>query len=136
VRLNLYTTLDRSDSAVAVGLDYLRRHDPQWSLHATAEDVRQEYSRLWQRLESGSIEALLDLPLMSDPDWRATMNVLAALLSPAQFTDLNLFCLVIVRMAALSLEHGNTDGSCLAYALLGGVLGIYLRNPPGWYSLR
>jgi len=56
VRLNLYTNLDQSDSAVEVGLDYLRRVDSQWSLHATVEDVRQEYDRLWKRLGSGSIE--------------------------------------------------------------------------------
>ena len=79
VRVNLYTILDQSDSAVEVGLDYLRRVDGQWSLHATAEDVRQEYDRLWRRLGPGSIEALLDLPLMSDPDRRATMDVLTAL---------------------------------------------------------
>jgi PAS domain S-box-containing protein len=135
VRINLYTVLDQSDNAVAVGLDYLRQHEPQWSPHPTAADVRQECSRLWQRLEIGSIEALLDLPLMTDQDRRATMNVLAALLSPAQFTDLNLFRLVIVRMAALSLEHGNTDGSCVAYALLGGVLGIYWGKPQAGFRV-
>src|SRR3984893_3766007 len=57
VRLNLYTTLDHSDSAVEVGLDYLRRvDDGRWPLHATAEDVRQAYDRLLQRLGSDSIE--------------------------------------------------------------------------------
>jgi PAS domain S-box-containing protein len=129
VRLDLYTILDQSDSAVAVGLDYLRRHDPQWSLHATAGDIRREYGRLWQRLESGPIEALIDLPLMLDPDRRATMSVLTALLSPAQFTDLDLWRLVIARMAALSLDYGNIDGSCLAYPLLGGVLSIDFGRP-------
>jgi PAS domain S-box-containing protein len=128
VRINLYTNLDHSDSAVEVGLEYLRRIDDQWSPHPTAEDVRQEYDRLWQRLGSGSIEALLDLPLMSDPDRCATMDVLTVLTSPALFTDLNLFRLVVGRMAALSLEHGNSDGSCLAYVWLGGVLGTYFGD--------
>src|SRR6202022_562068 len=91
VRINLYTNLDHSDSAVEVGLEYLRRINGQWSPHPTEEDVRQEYDRLWQRLGSGSIEALLDLPLMSDPDRCATMDVLTVLTSPALFTDLNLF---------------------------------------------
>ena len=128
VRINLYTNLDQSDSAVEVGLEYLRRVDGQWSLHATAEDVRRDYERLWQRLGSGSIEALLDLPPMSDPDRRATMDVLTVLTSPALFTDLNLFRLVVGRMAALSLEHGNSDGSCLAYAWLGGILGTHFGD--------
>ncbi len=128
VRINLYTNLDQSDSAVEVGLEYLRKVGVQWSLHATAEEVRQEYDRLWGRLGSGSIEALADLPLMTDPDRRATMDVLTVLTSPALFTDLNLFRLVVGRMAILSLEYGNTDGSCLAYAWLGGILGTYFGD--------
>ncbi|HMF61861.1 MAG TPA: GAF domain-containing protein, partial [Vicinamibacterales bacterium] len=129
VRLNLYTTLDHSDRAVEVGLDYLRRvDDGRWTLHATAEDVRQAYARLLQRLGSSSIESLVDLPLMTDPDRRATMDVLTMLTSPALFTEENLFRLVVCRMAALSLEHGNSDGSCLAYVWLGSVLGMYFGH--------
>jgi PAS domain S-box-containing protein len=129
VRLNLYTTLDHSDSAVEVGLDYLRRvDDGQWPLHVTAEDVRQACDRLLQRLGSGSIESLVDWPLMTDPDRRATMDVLTMLTSPALFTEENLFRLVVCRMAALSLEHGNSDGSCLAYVWLGSVLGMYFGD--------
>ncbi|WNC95492.1 AAA family ATPase (plasmid) [Paraburkholderia sp. FT54] len=125
LRINLYTTLDQSDSAVEVGVEYLRRVDDRWSSHPTAEDVRQAYDRLWQYLGEGSIEALLDLPLMRDPERCATMDVLTVLTSPALFTNLNLFRLVVSQMATLSLEHGNSDGSCLAYAWLGGVLGTY-----------
>jgi len=128
VRINLYTNLDRSDSAVEVGLEYLRQFDGQWAPHPTEQDVRQEYERLWQRLGSGSIEGLLDLPLMNDPDRSATMDVLTVLTSPALFTDLNLFRLIVGRMAALSLEHGNSDGSCLAYVWLGGILGTYFGD--------
>ncbi|MFC0576337.1 AAA family ATPase [Paraburkholderia solisilvae] len=125
-RINLFTTLDQSDSAVAVGLDYLRKVGGQWSLHPAAEVVRDAYRQLWQRLRAGSSEALLDLPLMIDPERRATMDVLTVLTSPALFTDLNLFRLVVSEMAVLSLEHGNSDGSCLAYVWLGSVLGSYL----------
>jgi PAS domain S-box-containing protein len=128
VRLNLYTNLDQSDSAVEVGLEYLRRVDPTWPLRATAADVRQEYDRLWALIGPRPIEQLRDLTLMTDPDRCATMDVLTALVSPSLFTDENLFRLVIGRMATISLEHGNSDGSCLAYAWLGGVLGTYFGN--------
>jgi PAS domain S-box-containing protein len=128
VRVNLYTTLDQSGRAVEVGLDYLRRVDARWPQHATAEDVQHEYSRLRHRFGSTSIEALLDLPLTTDPDRRATMDVLTVMTSPALFTDLNLFRLVVGRLATLSLEHGNTDGSSLAYAWLGSVLGTHFGD--------
>src|SRR5260370_27786992 len=74
------------------------------------------------------MEAVVDLPLMTDPERRATMDVLTMLTSPALFTEENLFRLVVCRMAALSLEHGNSDGSCLAYAWLGSVLGMYFGD--------
>jgi PAS domain S-box-containing protein len=126
--INLYTTLDRSDRAVEVGLDYLRRVDLQWPQHATAEHVQQEYRRLRQRVGPGSIEGLLDLPLMTDRDRCATMDVLTVLTAPTLFTDLNLFRLVVSRMASLSLEHGNADGSSLAYVWLGGILGTHFGD--------
>src|SRR5260370_9078292 len=74
------------------------------------------------------MEAVVDLPLMPAPERRATMDVLTMPTSPALFTDENLFRLVVCRMAALSLEHGNSDGSCLGYAWLGSVLGMYFGN--------
>jgi PAS domain S-box-containing protein len=133
MRINLYTTLDRSDSAVEVGLDYLQQVDAAWPAHPTADDVQQEYSRLWVELGSRPIEAILDLPLMSDAEKSATMDVLTVLTIPALFTDLNLCRLIVGRMATLSLEHGNSDGSCLAYEWLGGVLGTYFGKYEAGY---
>src|SRR5260370_8192621 len=65
---------------------------------------------------------------MTDPSWLATMDVLAKVMPPALFTDKNLQCLVLGRMANLSLEYGNCDGSCLGYVWLGGVLGTFFGD--------
>jgi len=123
VRVNLFTTLDRSDRAVEPGLDYLRRVGVQWSPHPTRDDVRQEFERIRQQLAEREIEKLVDLPLMRNPDSRATMDVLTTILLPSLFTDENLLGMVVGRMANLSLEHGHSDGSCLGYAWLGMFLG-------------
>jgi predicted ATPase len=124
----LFTTLGRSDRAIEVCLDYLRRAGVEWSAHPKKEEVRQEYERLWRQIGHRSIEDLVDLPPMTDPEWRATMDVLTAVVSPALFTDENLLCLVICRMANLSLEHGNSDGSCFAYVWLGMILGPHFGD--------
>jgi PAS domain S-box-containing protein len=123
LQVELFTTLGRSDSAVEVTLDYLRRVGIAWSAHPTKEEVRQEYERMWRQLGERPIEALLDLPRMADPVACETMNVLTAVVPAARHTDENLRSLVIGRMANLSLEHGNSDASCHAYAMLGTVLG-------------
>src|SRR5712672_2980504 len=46
VRADLYTTLDQSSRAIAVGLDYLRHLGIDWSPHPTEEEARREYERL------------------------------------------------------------------------------------------
>ena len=123
LQTELYTTLDRSERAVEAGLEYLRQVGVEWWPHPTEDDVRQEYKRIWSQLGSRPIETLIDLPPMSDPACRATLDVLTAMEEPAHFTDENLQCLVVARMVNLSLEHGNSDGSCVAYVHLGWFLG-------------
>jgi PAS domain S-box-containing protein len=122
LHVDLYVTLDQSGRAVAVGLDYLRHLGIEWSPHPTEEEARREYQRIGATLGDRPIEALVELPLMSDPASLATLDVLTKLAVPALYTDANLVCLVIGRVVNLSLEGGNSDGSCFAYEWLGGMI--------------
>jgi PAS domain S-box-containing protein len=121
--VDLYVTLDQSGRAVAVGLEYLRHLGIEWSPHPTEEEARSEYGRIGTTLEDRPIEALVELPLMSDPAALATLDVLTRLVPPAFYTDANLLALVVCRAVNLSLERGNCDASCAAYAFLGMVSG-------------
>jgi predicted ATPase/signal transduction histidine kinase len=123
LRTELYTAWDQSDRAVAAGLEYLRCAGVDWSPHPTNDEVRQEYDRIWQQLGNRPIEALVDLSPMTDPACRATLDVLTAVEEPSYFVDQNLRCLVISRIVNLSLERGNSDGSCVAYVQLGWLVG-------------
>ena len=114
-RVSLYTVLDRLDRATDIGLEFLRHVGIHWSPHPTNDDVDEEYAQIWRRLDGRSIEQLVDLPLMTDPGWRATVDVLVTSASPARFMDSNLSGLILGRIINLSLEHGHTDGSCFAY---------------------
>ena len=89
LQVDLFMTLGRSDRAVAVGLECLRRFGIAWSAHPTMEEVRDEYARLWRRLGDRPIEALIDLPPMADPVARGAIEVLTSLVTPALFTDQN-----------------------------------------------
>jgi len=123
LRADLYTTLDQGSRAIAVGLDYLRHLGIDWSPHPTEEEARREYERIWPQLGSRTIEDLIELPLMSDPASLATLDVLTKIIVPALYTDANLLSLVTCRAVNLSLERGNCDASCAAYAFLGIIAG-------------
>jgi PAS domain S-box-containing protein len=134
LRVDLYTTLDRSDRAVDVCLAYLRHLGTDWSPHPPEEQARREYERTWTLLGSRAIEELVDLPLMTDALSLATQDVLTKVVPAALFTDSSLLSLVICRMVNLSLEHGNCDGSCFAYVFLGMVAGPHFDNYEGGFQ--
>jgi len=118
LRADLYTALDQSRRAIAVGLDYLQHLGIHWSPHPTAEEARREYERIWSQLGGRTIDSLIDLPLMSDPASLATLDVLAKIVPPAFYTDANLLALITCRAVNLSLERGNCDASCSAFEWL------------------
>jgi len=123
LQINLFTTLGQNSRAVAVGLDYLRHLGVTWQPHPTQDEARREYERIGELLEGRTIEDLLDLPLMNDPVSSGTLNVLVMMDPPARFTDTNLLTLVVCRTINLSIEHGNSDGSCSAYGSIGMIAG-------------
>ena len=87
LHMDVCTTLDQSERAVAIALDYLRH---RWHQVGTASDRRRsaaEYQQIWPQLGSRGIEDLPDLPLMSDPESLATVDVLTKAVPSAVFTD-------------------------------------------------
>jgi len=134
LRVNVYTTLDQSERAVDVCLEYLAHLGVKWPPHPAHEQALDEYQRIWSRLGARRIEDLIDLPLMSDPAMLATLDVLNDVVPPALFTDRNLLSLVICRMVNLSLEHGNSDASCFAYVFLGMISGPHFDSYAGGFE--
>jgi hypothetical protein len=61
------------------------------------------------------------------------MDVLAAMVPAAVLTDENLPGLTSLRMANLSIEHGNHDGSCYAYVQLNTVIGMRFGDHASGY---
>ena len=108
LRIALYNIIGRVDAAVEAGLDFLRQVGIDWSPHPTMDDVKKEYDALWHRLGERPIEALVDLPLMSDPDRRATLDVLDWMAGPAPFID--------KKLAALLAGRGTNSASNTATA--------------------
>jgi PAS domain S-box-containing protein len=70
----------------------------------------------------------MELPLMRDPASLATLDVLTKVVPPALYTDANLVSLASCRAVNLSLESGNSDGSCVAYVWLGTIAGPHFDN--------
>jgi PAS domain S-box-containing protein len=118
-RVDLYTMLGTGERAVAVALDCLCSVNIDWPMHPTEAQARLEYERFWSLLGDRTIEDVVDLPLMQDPEALATLAMLNKLSLPAEYIDENLVTLSICRATNLSLERGNNDVAPVSYAALG-----------------
>jgi PAS domain S-box-containing protein len=123
LKVQLHTVKSEIAQAVASALTCVRLFDFDLPAHPTAEQVQAEYEAVWQTLDGRSIESLIDLPLMTNPELQAVMRVLAVLAPSALYTDFRLYCLVACRMAQIGMQHGVSEASPLGFALLGIILG-------------
>jgi len=118
LRAAVYNTSNQPAKAIAVCLEQLSEFGITWHPQPSDAIVRAEYDLLESRIPDGSPESLATLPLMTDPDWRACMEVLLALEPASIFRDRSLHDLAVLRMANLSIEHGLCEVSPLAFAEL------------------
>jgi predicted ATPase/signal transduction histidine kinase len=125
------------DQAVRVALNCLKMFDMTFPEHPTAEDVRSEYQDLQQLMGSRTIESLLELPLMEDPEMQAVSSVLLALGQSSYFVDEHLFCLFAFRMVKLSIEFGHSASCFVGYGGVGIMLGpVFNRFEDGEHFAR
>ncbi|MGA2848112.1 MAG: serine/threonine-protein kinase PknK, partial [Terracidiphilus sp.] len=123
LQINLHVLTGEHSLAIDSAVACLRRFAIDLPAHPTPEQVLAEYETVWQTLDGHTIESLIDLPLMTDSEIQAAMQVLSVLAGPATFTDFQLFCLLACRMVNVSIQHGMSGASAYAYACLGSVLG-------------
>jgi predicted ATPase/transcriptional regulator with GAF, ATPase, and Fis domain len=124
----LYTNWAKSDQAIDVFLEWLRRDGTVWSKHPTREEAMREYARTWTLLGSRQIEDLVNEPLITDPEILDTLDVFSEGAPASFFFDEHLSSLVICRMVSLSLEYGNCDASCFGYVWMAFLAGPRFDN--------
>ncbi|MBV8910233.1 MAG: serine/threonine-protein kinase PknK, partial [Gammaproteobacteria bacterium] len=125
LRMMLYVTRSEPSRSVEVCLEYLENEGIHFTPHPSREDVESELERMWQALGTRAIEDLARLPETTDPATLATLDVLAAVASPAWFTDQLLPVLIGARIANVSIERGNGPSSSFGYSMLGMKLGPF-----------
>jgi PAS domain S-box-containing protein len=123
-----------STQAVNSALTCLHLFGIDLPAHPSWEQVQAEYETVWRNLNGRPIGSLIDLPLMTDPELLAAMQLLGVLLGPAYFTDFYLLCLLLCRMVNTSLRHGVSGASAHSFAWLGTILGPAFHRYREGYS--
>jgi PAS domain S-box-containing protein len=117
LNIQLHMLRSEYEQAVATSLAWLRGFGIDLAAHPTADQVRAEYDLVWLALGGRSIESLIDLPLLTDPEMQAISKVFSILTISANLTDHNLGCILICRLVAISLQHGVSGAAASAYSM-------------------
>src|SRR5258708_37737711 len=108
LKVLLHTVKSETAQAVDPALRCRRLFGIDIPAHPAWEQVQAEYETLWQTLNGRPIESLIELPLMTDPELQAVMQVLSTLQAPAHITDFHLLCLLVCRMVNISMQVGTS----------------------------
>src|SRR5262249_4900349 len=114
-----YENLSRYDAAVACGQEGLRLFGvffPQ-SAEERQAALEAELKAIQKHLDGRTIDGLIDLPLMTDPEKREVMRLLTILWSSAYISGNQVLTrLISATMVRLSIEFGNSEESAYGYA--------------------
>ncbi len=128
LKIVLHVIQSQHAAAVESALDALRMFGLDMPARPSDSEIRAEYEQIWRNLADRPIESLLDLPRTAEPEVHALFRVLAALLDPAYLTDPSLFALVVCKVVNLTLTHGMTEVSTLAFGWFGWILCYAFRR--------
>ena len=111
------------DLGVRTALEGLRMLGQEIPERPSAARMHAEYESMCAAFGDRTIESLVDLPFMDDPEMNAAMSIMRQLWLASYFTDMNLSQTVICRLVKLMLLHGISEPATFACAGLCMCLG-------------
>ncbi|MEH2224869.1 AAA family ATPase [Nostoc sp.] len=134
IQIAAQTAQSRLLEAIAVGRDALKQLGVELPIEPNNAEIGKALQVLASQLAGKRIEELADLPIMTDAQAQAAMQVLGMLFAPVFQGMPGLLPLISCTMVSLSLQFGNTPASTVGYALHGMVLCAFLGEVEGGYG--
>ncbi|MHC5752929.1 MAG: AAA family ATPase [Nostoc sp.] len=134
IQIAAQTAQSRLLEAIAVGRDALKQLGVELPIEPNNAEIGKALQVLASQLAGKRIEELADLPVMTDPQAQAAMQLLGMLFAPVFQGMPGLLPLISCTMVSLSLQFGNTPASTVGYALHGMVLCAFLGEVEAGYG--
>ncbi len=122
VKIQAYTAQNKQLDALVTARESLILLGIDLPEQPSFGDIQNGLGELFTLLNSQSIAALSELPIMSDANSKAAMRILNNAITPAYQSAPLLLPLVVFAEIKLSLKYGNIDESAYAYACYGLIL--------------
>jgi PAS domain S-box-containing protein len=121
-RIQMHIAKAEPPKAVETGLTCLRLFGIDLPASPGKQRLLDELRSILDRIQTQSVEELIDLPRMTDPERVAAIDTLTVVYPSAFWTDMNLADLIACQMVRMSMDYGNTAASATGYAFFGKAL--------------
>ncbi|MGF1933647.1 MAG: protein kinase domain-containing protein [Nostoc sp. ChiQUE02] len=133
VKIQTYVAQSKLLEAIQISLHLLKQLGVHLPIQPTFEDVQQALSETASKLANRRIEDLVDLPIMSEPEVLAAMQLLTSMCASAYLAVPPLFLVIVLKMVDLLVEYGNMMLAPFAYAAYGIILcGVVFEIDAGY----
>ncbi|WP_228056956.1 response regulator [Tychonema sp. LEGE 07203] len=122
VKIQAYTARNKPLAAIDTALSVLKLLGIRFPKQPTKLNLFTELVKTKLSLAGKQIQALIDLPVMTNPDKLAAMRILSTVVSAAHLAAPELLPLMVFKQVRLSIKYGNTSVSSCAYATYGLIL--------------
>ncbi len=122
VKIQVLISQNKLIEAIELGLKVLGFLGIKFSVQSDRSDITdglQKTQLLWNDIK---VAEVVDLPLMTDPDKLAAMQILLNISAVSYIAAPPLYLLIVFQQVNLSVKYGNTAASTYAYGAYGLIL--------------
>ena len=121
-RIQSYISRNRRLEALAMSQRILKEIGVDLPERPTLADMRAILDDTIAEASARRIDTLPELPRMNDPDHLAAMKIMGTVFGATYQLSLEWFVILVCQQVKLSLRHGNTSSSAIAYGGFGIIL--------------
>ncbi|QLE57950.1 AAA family ATPase [Nostoc sp. TCL26-01] len=133
VRLQTYISQNKRLEAIKIALQILEQLGISLPEAPTQLDIQQKLAQTKAALANRSAE-LADLPIMTDANKLAAMQILSSITASTYIAAPDLFLLTVLEQVLLSIQYGNAQASTFAYASYGIILNAVFQSTEEAYQ--
>ncbi|MEG4279349.1 AAA family ATPase [Microcoleus sp. MON1_C1] len=134
IKIATHTAQSKMLEAIAVGRNALAQLGVELPTTPDEAKISQALQTLNSQLQGRTVEELIDLPVMTNLQIQAAMQLSGMLFAPIFIGMPGLLPLLSTTMVSLSLQFGNAPASPVGYAIHGMVLSAFLKEAKTGYD--
>ena len=125
-QITAFFTQNKFHESIMYGLEFLNRFGIHINPHPSAEEVQVEYTKVKSMYNQYSIDSIINLPPITDPNLRAPLSILLQVGRAAFITEPQLWKLTVLKEVKHILKYGIVPEAAFTFS---GYSHILLTKP-------